>query len=365
MKQRPRLAAITSIRRRLRLALTLLFLGLVAVLLLLVLLPSFVQRVATHPAAPRDEHGLTVFTIPTDADPGKTAYPPFLLHHMTRYAKGCVDPLLNGDLRRAGHRAILPIVHEFDHMYAYCGLRWFRPKGTSTTVCLYRRQPNASLPIYRVNQSTRSRTLRVHVSSEGPQPLVHFLAHALPRYAADVARGDVAGIALHYGGGDLSLSDAAARRLLHGTTNGTTPSSLPPPSAVVVRLVVEQNTLPWLAKEDRVVLLPSGLCAVRAHGGSGAFLDAALHPTRAHNTTTTTTTSSSSSIMAPALSWDARSTKVFFCFHTRYPHRQAYMHFAVHRCPAAVARWSRTVRPTPPTHLTRDHWMRRAFGHLP
>jgi len=32
---------------------------------------------------------------------------------------------------------------------------------------------------------------------------------------------------------------------------------------------------------------------------------------------------------------------------------------------AAVARWSRTVRPTPPTHLTRDHWMRRAFGHLP
>jgi hypothetical protein len=32
---------------------------------------------------------------------------------------------------------------------------------------------------------------------------------------------------------------------------------------------------------------------------------------------------------------------------------------------AAVARWSRTVRPTPPTHLTRSHWMRRAFGHLP
>jgi hypothetical protein len=241
-------------------------------------------------------------------------------------------------------------------MYAYCGLRWFRPKGTSTTVCLYRRQPNASLPIYRVNQSTRSRTLRVHVSSEGPQPLVHFLAHALPRYAADVARGDVAGIALHYGGGDLSLPDAAARRLLHGTTNGTSPSG-PPSSrpssprnnqaqgrrassplsvaAVVVRLVVEQNTLPWLAKEDRVVQLPTGLCAVRAHGGSGAFLDAALHPTtRAHNTTTTTTTSSS--IMVPALSWDARSTKVFFCFHTRYPHRQAYMHFAAHRCPAHV-----------------------------
>ena len=131
-----------------------------------------------------------------------------------------------------------------------------------------------------------------------------------------------------------------------------------------VRLVVEQNTLPWLAKEVRVVQLPTGLCAVRAHGGSGAFLDAALHPTRAHNTTTTTTTSSSSG-MAAALPWDARSTKVFFCFHTRYPHRQAYMHFAVHRCPAAVARWSRTVRPTPPTHLTRDHWMRRAFGHLP
>jgi hypothetical protein len=32
---------------------------------------------------------------------------------------------------------------------------------------------------------------------------------------------------------------------------------------------------------------------------------------------------------------------------------------------AAVARWSRIVRPTPPTHLTRNHWMRRAFGHLP
>ena len=331
MKKR---AAITSIRRRLRLALTLLFLGLVAVLLL-ILLPH--ERVATHPAAPRDEHGLTIFTIPTDADPGTSAYPPFLLHHMTRYAKGCVDPLLNGDLRRAGHRAILPIVHEFDHMYAYCGLRWFRPKGTSTTVCLYRRQPNASLPIYRVNQSTRSRTLRVHVSSEGTQPLVHFLAHALPRYAADVARGDIAGIALHYGGGDLSLPDAAARRLLHGTTNGTTPSGpLSSLSAAVVRLVVEQNTLPWLANEDRSVQLPTGLCAVRAHGGSGAFLDAALHPlhpTHAHNTTTTT---SSSSTMAAALPWDARSTKVFFCFHTRYPHRQAYMHFAVHRCPAHV-----------------------------
>ena len=184
MMRRPRLAVITALRRRLRLSLSLLFLG--CCLCALLLLPALVRRAATY-TKPLTSNGVSLSTIPMGvADPG-TPYKPFLDHHMTRYAKGCVDPLLVvGDLKRAGHQSVVPIVHEFDHMYAPCGLRWLRPKGASVQVCMYS-QPNATaVPPHRVNQSSGSRTLRVHVSSEGPKPLAHFLAHALPSYEAQV-----------------------------------------------------------------------------------------------------------------------------------------------------------------------------------
>ena len=67
-----------------------------------------------------------------------------------------------------------------------------------------------------------------------------------------VARGAIAGIALHYGGGDSSLPEAAARRLLPLSNNNNNRSG-----HAVVRLVIEQNTLPWLARYAAVVQLPT------------------------------------------------------------------------------------------------------------
>lgn len=241
-----------------------------------------------------------VHTIPIALDGKNQPYPPFLKHHMTRYAKGCLDPIIES-LRNDSHQTILPWVHQFDHIYASCGITWFAPQDVANITCLFLMPPNVT-SIHRYRDPTsegKPKVLRVHVSNELPRYHDHFVENVLPFYEEEWRNGTLGGVLIHSGSGDTPVPENVAWAIVQ--------------SPVVVRWVVEQNIIDELADHPNVVQLPTGLCAARAYGSDGALLQRMMHA-------------------GSVKPWKERRNRVFFCFHMRYPHRHFYMHFAEDRC---------------------------------
>ena len=128
--------------------------------------------------------------------------------------------------------------------------------------------------------------------------------------------------------------------------------------------IVEQNVIESLADHPKVIQLPTGLCAARLypddityHSNKRAKTDSGQSTSVLGKTITPESTnvpgrnnvpgsikipendivSESTNVLgsknvSETLSFHQRSSRVFFCFHTRYYHRQMYMQYALMQC---------------------------------
>jgi len=183
---------------------------------------------------------VTVSAKPTD---------PFLLQfHHTRYFGGCFEPMR----QNYGYNTIVPFIQNFDVAVTGCDMNWNNPiDSRNQGTCAF---------VFQNRSASEHKVERVHVHADYRHNR-HFVDNMLPYYIKRHKDTGV-GIILHTGGGD------SPPNALIWPTYLNTPA--------ILRWLVEQDRVPELLDNAKVMLLPVGVCVRENVGERGKELRQAI-----------------------------------------------------------------------------------------
>lgn len=260
-----------------------------------------------------------VQTIPYD---NKSADPFFLDFHMTRYFGGCFH-----EVQHETYNQIVPWIRNFDMIVTSCHIQWHDPlKSKNTNTCVWKFDNRDELVNFKLNAELQNekRLFRVHVHSDRKHHR-EFIDRILPHFEKLFESSGFRFI-LHSGGGDSSVNHDFAERILD--------------SKAVAKWVVEQSRDEAIVGQNKLQLLPIGLCPRETFYETGDELRAVLHEhnfTIPHHQQQQRRQLYWRRLLAEAQSaaqkpWHTRHDRVFFCFHEHYPWRAQAMAFARENC---------------------------------